>query len=115
MPEVIDHVRHVIGRPGDPRLVPPPHLHLRQVLPAQARVMPQVLPEIIPRSRVQKVQVSLADRDVVNGRAAVKLLVPLAQKDVLNARPVTLFDPVSAQNVQNSHADVVTIPTAPGA
>jgi hypothetical protein len=89
-----DQVGQVLGRSRDP-IRPPAGLHRRKVLLAQLVVLPEVPPKVIPvAAAAQKVQVRLADGDVVPSGVAVQLLVPLRNELVLDSRPVPLLDAV---------------------
>ena len=106
--ERIDHLRHV-ERGAVDAVRAPTRLHTGQIFSRQAGVIPQVRPEIVPVTGVQKVQVCLANLHIIGRGVRVKLLMPLRDERILDSRTMSLFDAVRSHDVQDAHANIVAV------
>ena len=109
----IDQEGEVVAGTDD-ALGAPPSLHGREVLAGQLVVFPEVRPEILPVARVQKVQIRLADVNVIHGGVAVQLLVPLLDERILDAGAMALLDAVLAHDLEDAETNVVAVAAASG-
>ena len=107
----IDQEGEVVAGTDD-ALGAPPSLHGREVLAGQLVVFPEVRPEILPVARVQKVQIRLADVNVIHGGVAVQLLVPLLDERILDAGAMALLDAVLAHDLEDAETNVVAVAAA---
>ena len=110
-------MREMLGGTVD-TLGPPPRLHVRQVVLVELVVIPEMIPEIVPRARrfpSEEFNVRLADVDVVDGGVGVQLLMPLLKKLILDALTLPSFlDAVIAHDLEDAEADVVAVAAAAG-